>query len=160
MLIIGIDPGSIRTGFGIIKKERSRSIHVNSGVIQTPAAAGQSKKLHDIYSRLDVVVREHRPDVMVVESLFHAANTQSLIKLSQARGVVLLLGENYGMEIHEYTPLEIKKGVTGFGRADKDQMVYMVRKILDLPDLKSPDQADALAIALYHSHIAGPLGAR
>jgi crossover junction endodeoxyribonuclease RuvC len=160
MLIIGIDPGSIRTGYGIIKKENSRSIHVKSGVIKTPASTGQSKKLRDIYEKLEVVVREFRPEVMVVESLFHAANTQSLIKLSQARGVALLLGENYGMDIHEYTPLEIKKGVTGFGRAEKDQMIFMVQKILGLPDLKSADQADALAMALYHSHISGPLGAR
>ena len=93
---------------------------------------------------------------MVVESLFHANNSQSLMKLSQVRGVILLLGENHGMEIFEYAPMEIKKGLTGYGRAEKDQMVYMVGKILSLPSLKSPDEADALAMALYHSHLCLP----
>ncbi len=155
MLIIGVDPGSNVTGYGIIEKNGVKSRHVHSGVIRTSSPA-HSRRLWQVHSGLDVVIREHMPSIMVVESLFHGNNSQSLMKLSQVRGVILLLGESYGMEIHEYAPMEIKKGLTGYGRAEKDQMVFMVRKILDLPTLKSPDQADALAMALYHSHMCLP----
>jgi crossover junction endodeoxyribonuclease RuvC len=93
---------------------------------------------------------------MVVESLFHATNTQSLMKLSQVRGAILLLGESHGMEIFEYSPMEIKKGLTGYGRAEKEQIIFMVSKILGLTNVTSPDQADALAMALYHSHVCLP----
>jgi crossover junction endodeoxyribonuclease RuvC len=156
MLIIGVDPGSITTGYGIIRKNGSRSAHVASGTIRTGSSSCQSKKLLQIHKKLDEVIRQHGPAVMVVESLFHANNSQSLMKLSQVRGVILLLGEIHGMDIFEYAPMEIKKGLTGYGRAEKEQMVYMVRKILDLPSLKSADQADALAMALFHSHMCLP----
>ncbi len=152
MLILGVDPGSLNTGYGIIRKEGSQSVHIDSGVIRTPSSAPQSKRIWRIHGELERVVKQFQPDIMVVESLFHGHNSQSLIKLSQIRGAVLLIGETYGMQIVEYAPMEIKKGLTGFGRAEKEQMVFMVRNILDLPDLKSLDQADALAMALYHSH--------
>jgi len=158
MIILGVDPGSVTTGYGIIRKEKSREAHVASGIVRTSATAAQSKRLWEIYCRLDRVIRQHMPEVMVVESLFHAKNSQSLMKLSQARGVILLLGESHGMEVHEYSPMEIKKGVTGYGRAEKQQMVYMIAKLLNLPNLKSTDQADALAMALYHSHVCGGNG--
>jgi crossover junction endodeoxyribonuclease RuvC len=156
MLIIGVDPGSISTGYGIIQKIGSRSTHVASGTIRTGSGACQSKRLFKIHEKLDEVIRQHGPAVMVVESLFHSNNSQSLMKLSQVRGVILLLGEIHGMDIFEYAPMEIKKGLTGYGRAEKEQMVYMVRKILNLPSLKSADQADALAMALFHSHMCLP----
>ena len=155
MLIIGVDPGSNVTGYGIIEKDGVRSKHVHSGVVRTSPSA-HSKRLFQIHSKLDEVIREYKPEIMVVESLFHGNNSQSLMKLSQVRGVILLLGESYAMEIYEYSPMEIKKGLTGYGRAEKDQMVFMVRQVLDLPSLKSPDQADALAMALYHSHMCFP----
>ncbi len=156
MLIIGVDPGSTATGYGIIRKNGVRPSHVASGVIRVSANLGQSKRIWEIYRRLDTVVREHRPSVMVVESLFHSNNSQSLMKLSQVRGVILLLGEIYSMDIFEYSPMEIKKGLTGYGKAEKMQMIFMVGKVLALPTLKSPDQADALAMAIYHSHISLP----
>ncbi len=156
MLIIGVDPGSTATGYGIIRKNGVRPSHVASGVIRVSANLGQSKRIREIYRRLDAVVREHRPSVMVVESLFHSNNSQSLMKLSQVRGVILLLGETYSMDIFEYSPMEIKKGLTGYGKAEKVQMMFMVGKVLALPTLKSPDQADALAMAIYHSHISLP----
>jgi crossover junction endodeoxyribonuclease RuvC len=93
---------------------------------------------------------------MVVESLFHFKNSQSLIKMSQIRGVILLLGETHGLEIYEYAPMEIKKGITGYGAAVKEQMIFMISKVLGLGDLRSADEADALAIALYHSHVCRP----
>jgi crossover junction endodeoxyribonuclease RuvC len=157
MLIVGIDPGSNATGYGIIRKDKSRSVHVASGVVRAAGSDCQAKRLCQIYRTLDAVFAEYAPQVMVVESLFHGNNSQSLIKLSQARGVVLLLGEMHGMEVFEYAPMEIKKGLTGYGRADKQQMTFMVRKILGLPELKSPDQADALAMALFHSHMSLPV---
>jgi crossover junction endodeoxyribonuclease RuvC len=156
MLIIGVDPGSVTTGYGIIRKVGSRSSHVASGIIRTRSGSCQSKKLMQIHDKLKEVVQQYDPSVMVVESLFHYNNSQSLMKLSQVRGVILLLGEIHGMDIFEYAPMEIKKGLTGYGAAEKEQMVYMVRKILDLPSLKSADQADALAMALFHSHMSLP----
>jgi crossover junction endodeoxyribonuclease RuvC len=156
MLIMGVDPGSVITGYGIIEKNGSRSSHVASGVVRTRCAHAQSKKIWEVHSKLDSVIRDHQPSVLVVESLFHANNSQTLMKLSQIRGAILLLGEIHGMEIFEYAPMEIKKGITGYGRAEKDQVMYMVGNLLKMPDLKSPDQADALAMALYHSHICRP----
>lgn len=158
MVIIGVDPGSTATGYGIIKKNGTRSSHVASGVIRPNKAAGHSRRLWEIHRELDAVIREHRPSVMVVESLFYGDNSQSLMKLSQVRGVILLLGENHNMSIFEYSPMEIKKGLTGYGRADKSQMVFMVAKILNLTPFKSADEADAVAMALYHSHICRDAG--
>jgi crossover junction endodeoxyribonuclease RuvC len=156
MIILGVDPGSTATGYGIIRKNGVRSIHVASGVIRPSAQWAMSRRLWEIHEKLDAVIRQHSPDVMVVESLFHFKNAQSLMKLSQVRGVILLMGERYGMRIFEYAPMEIKKGVTGYGAADKTQVIFMVGKVLGLPDLKSPDTADALAMALYHSHLCVP----
>ncbi len=158
MVIVGVDPGTSATGYGIIHKNGVKAGHVASGVIRPSKSASHSKKLWEIHERLNEIVREHRPSVMVVESLFHSHNSQSLMKLSQVRGVILLLGETHGMDIFEYSPMEIKRGLTGYGRAEKSQMVFMVTKILSLPDLKSSDQADALAMALYHSHVCRPDG--
>ncbi|MEW6531037.1 MAG: crossover junction endodeoxyribonuclease RuvC [Thermodesulfobacteriota bacterium] len=158
MIIMGVDPGSTATGYGIIEKNGSRARHIASGVIKPPARASHSKRIWDVYQRLDSVAKEHRPSVMVVESLFHATNSQSLMKLSQVRGAILLLGETHSMDIFEYAPMEIKKGITGYGRAEKEQIIFMVSKILGLAPLKSADQADALAMALYHSHISLPAG--
>ena len=156
MIILGVDPGSTATGYGVITKNGVRSIHVASGVIRPSAQWPMSRRLWHIHEQLDAVIREHAPTVMVVESLFHFKNTQSLMKLSQVRGVILLMGERHGMEIFEYTPMEIKKGVTGYGAADKTQVIFMVGKVLGLTDLKSPDRADALAMALFHSHVQTP----
>ena len=156
MIVIGVDPGSIATGYGVIRKNGARSVHVASGVIRASSGASQPKRLWQIYEKLDAIVREYRPGVMVVESLFHATNTQSLMKLSQVRGAILLLGESHGMEIFEYSPMEIKKGLTGYGRAEKEQIIFMVSKILGLTNVTSPDQAYALAMALYHSHVCLP----
>jgi crossover junction endodeoxyribonuclease RuvC len=118
------------------------------------SAWSQSKRIYNVHIKLEEIVAAHRPEVLVVETLFYGENVQSLIKLGQIRGVILLLGEMHGMEVYEYAPREIKKGMTGYGRAEKGQVIHMVRAVLNLPDLKSPDQADALAVALYHSHLA------
>ncbi|MDD3473552.1 MAG: crossover junction endodeoxyribonuclease RuvC [Syntrophaceae bacterium] len=156
MVIIGVDPGSIITGFGIIEKIGITTKFRGGGIIKTPKTTSQSKRLYALQCQLDEIIKMHGPEIMVVESLFYATNSQSLIKLSQARGVILALGEANGMEVVEYSPLEIKKGLTGYGRADKAQVMFMVSKILGIKDLKSPDQSDAIAMALYHAHIARP----
>jgi crossover junction endodeoxyribonuclease RuvC len=156
MRIIGVDPGSAATGFGIVQKNGSASVHVHSGVIRPSKNAGHPKRLCEIYERLEKEIAEHGPRVMVVESLFHHANPQSLMKLCQVRGVILLAGERHGLEIYEYSPMEIKKGLTGYGRADKQQMIFMIQSLLSLKKLRSSDQADALAMALYHSNISWP----
>jgi len=153
---MGVDPGSNATGYGIVQKSGPRSVRVASGVIRPSQGCTQAEKLRSVYEGLETVVRQENPAVLVVESLFHFKNSQSLIKLSQARGVILLLGARYGMDIYEYTPMEIKKGLTGYGAATKDQMKFMVAKLLAVQGLRSPDEADALALALYHSHITVP----
>jgi len=157
LLIIGVDPGSIITGYGIVEKIGPVTRFKAGGVIKTPKTNSQSKRLYALHCELDEVIKSHRPETMVVESLFYATNSQSLIKLSQARGIILALGEANGLDVVEYSPLEIKKGLTGYGRADKTQVMFMVSKILGIKDLNSPDQSDALAMALYHSHIARPI---
>jgi crossover junction endodeoxyribonuclease RuvC len=159
MVILGVDPGTTATGYGIIEKNGSQARHLASGVVRPSRMGSQSRRLWEIHGSLERIICEHSPSVMVVESLFHANNSQSLMKLSQARGVILLVGEAHGMEIFEYAPREIKKGLTGFGAAEKEQIMFMVAKILNVPKLRSPDQADALAMALYHSHICRPYGA-
>jgi crossover junction endodeoxyribonuclease RuvC len=158
MVILGVDPGTTATGYGIIEKNGSQARHLASGVVRPSRTGSQSKRLWEIHGILEQIIREHSPSVMVVESLFHANNSQSLMKLSQARGVILLLGETHGMEIFEYAPREIKKGLTGYGAAEKEQIMFMVARILNVPALRSSDQADALAMALYHCHVCRPCG--
>jgi crossover junction endodeoxyribonuclease RuvC len=157
MIILGVDPGTTATGYGVIFKDGQKSSHLASGAIRAKSSLSISKRIWSIYLELESVIKEHTPATMVVESLFHFKNSQSLMKLSQVRGAILLLGETYGMEIHEYAPMEIKRGLTGYGKADKTQVRFMVEKILGLKDLRSYDQADALAMAIFHSHMVRPL---
>jgi crossover junction endodeoxyribonuclease RuvC len=157
MIILGVDPGTTATGYGVIFKNGPNSNHLASGAIRAKSNLSLAKRIWSIHNDLEGVIKEYSPCTMVVESLFHFKNSQSLMKLSQVRGVILLLGECYGMEIFEYSPMEIKRGLTGYGKADKTQVRFMVEKILGLKALRSYDQADALAMALFHSHIARPL---
>ncbi len=156
MLILGIDPGTVATGYGIVSKNGSSPTYVTGGVIRPGVKRTQSAKLLAVYTALDKIVREFRPSVMVVESLFHSVNIQSLIKMGQVRGVILLLGELHSLELFEYSPREIKQGITGYGNADKAQVMFMIQKILRLPTLKSSDLADALAMATFHAHTNFP----
>jgi crossover junction endodeoxyribonuclease RuvC len=153
MIILGVDPGTAITGYGIVRKEGAAVSHIVSGVVRTSAKWSQAERLLHVYACLDEKIQTLSPAVLAVESLFHAVNPQSLMKLCQVRGAILLLGAKRGMEICEYSPLEIKRGLTGYGRAEKSQMMFMVAKLLRLAPLSSPDEADALAIALYHAHV-------
>jgi crossover junction endodeoxyribonuclease RuvC len=148
--ILGIDPGTGILGFGIIDVEpNGKSVMIDAGVIRTSSTETDSHRLLTIYEELQSIIKLHKPTIMSVEKLFFAQNVTTAMTVSQARGVVLLLGEKNSMELHEFTPLQIKQAVTGYGRADKKQIQEMVRILLGLNEVPKPDDcADALAAAL------------
>lgn len=148
--ILGIDPGTGILGFGIIDVDtRGNSVLVEAGVIRTPAKQPDSDRLSTIYNELSEIITAHKPTVMSVEKLFFAQNVTTAMSVSQARGVVLLCGKQHNMELHEYTPLQIKMAITSYGKADKKQVQEMVRIILGLNEVPKPDDcADALAAAI------------
>jgi len=148
--ILGIDPGTGILGFGVIELNKQRKMAlVDAGVIRTPAKQPDSDRLFTIYNELTGLVKELQPDIMSVEKLFFAQNVTTAMSVSQARGVVLLIGKQFDLELYEFTPLQIKQAVTGYGRADKKQIQEMVRVILGLQDVPKPDDAaDALAAAI------------
>ncbi len=150
MRILGIDPGTGILGFGVIAIDaKGKAQLVDAGVIRTPVKQPDSERLLTIYDELTEVIRDFKPEVMAVERLFFAQNVTTAMSVSQARGVVLLCGEQNRLQLHEYTPLQIKQALTGYGRADKKQMQEMVRVILGLKEAPKPDDcADALAAAL------------
>lgn len=151
MRILGIDPGTGILGFGIIDVGRAHTL-VDAGVVRTPAHQPLPERLHTIYDELAQLADRHQPAAMAVEKLFFARNVTTAISVSHARGVVLLIGQQRGIPIFEYTPLQIKQAVTGYGKADKKQMQEMVRVLLRLKDVPKPDDcADALAAALTHA---------
>ena len=149
MRILGIDPGTGIVGFGVIDYERGNSAFIDAGVIRTPAHQPDSDRLITIYQELEDIISQHKPDVMAVEKLFFIRNITTAMSVSQARGVILLLGKQQKLQLHEYTPLQIKQAVTGYGKADKKQIQEMVKIILKLPNIPKPDDAaDALAAAI------------
>ncbi|MDB5185945.1 MAG: Crossover junction endodeoxyribonuclease RuvC [Candidatus Saccharibacteria bacterium] len=153
MRILGIDPGTGILGFGVIDvDQKGKATLVDAGVIRTPVKQADSDRLLTIYDELHEIIKELKPTVMSVEKLFFAKNVTTAMSVSQARGVVLLCGKQHGLELFEYTPMQIKQGITGYGRADKKQIQEMVRLILGLQEVPKPDDAaDALAAAICHS---------
>lgn len=152
MRILGIDPGTGILGFGVIDVERSQAKLVDAGVIRTPVHEDDAVRLLTIYEELTEIIKLNKPDQMSVEKLFFARNVTTAMTVAQARGVVLLCGKQAGLTIAEYTPMQIKQAVTGYGKADKKQMQEMVRVILQLREIPKPDDAaDALAAAITHS---------
>lgn len=153
MRILGIDPGTGILGFGVIEANgRGKSELVDAGVIRTPVKEDDAIRLLTIYEELMEIIASAKPSVMSVEKLFFAQNVTTAMTVSQARGVVLLAGKISGLNIFEYTPLQIKQALTGYGRADKRQIQEMVRVMLGLRDIPKPDDcADALAAAITHS---------
>lgn len=147
--IIGIDPGTGILGFGVIDVEKSNMTLVDAGVIKTPVHEEDSVRLETIFNELSEIIDQNKPTVMAVEKLFFAQNVTTAMSVAQARGVVLLLGKQHKMELFEYTPLQIKQAITGYGKAEKAQMQEMVRTILKLKSIPKPDDAaDALAAAI------------
>jgi crossover junction endodeoxyribonuclease RuvC len=152
MRILGIDPGTGIMGFGVIEVFKGKAQLVDGGVIRTPVKEDDAVRLLTIYEELTDIIAATKPQQMSVEKLFFAQNVTTAMTVSQARGVILLCGKQAGLEIFEYTPLQIKQALTGYGRADKKQIQEMVRVILQLTEVPKPDDcADALAAAITHS---------
>lgn len=152
MRIIGIDPGTGILGFGVIDSMAGKTTMVDAGVIRTKVHQPLDERLMEIFNCLTDIIAQTKPSVMVVEKLFFAQNVTTAMSVSHARGVVMLAGKLAGLEIVEYTPLQIKQALTGYGRAEKKQMQEMVRVMLGLSEIPKPDDcADALAAALMHA---------
>ena len=152
MRILGIDPGTGILGFGVIDVTNGKTQLVDAGVIRTPAHEDDVVRLQTIYDELTDIITQTKPTHMAVEKLFFARNVTTAMTVAQARGVVLLCGSQNNLEIAEYTPLQIKMAITGYGRADKKQIQEMVRIHLGLAEVPKPDDcADALAAALTHA---------
>jgi len=155
MRVLGIDPGSVVSGYGLVDEEGHRIFYAGSGSISTTARLSFPDRLKKIYDGLGRVMEDKKPDVVVLESLFFAKNAQSALKLGHARGVAVLAAVNMGVPIFEYTPLEIKQAVVGYGAAEKAQVQQMVKTLLKLDSIPKPhDASDALAAAICHIHSA------
>lgn len=160
MKVFGIDPGSERTGYGCVESDGSRHRLVACGAIVTSPRLGFPAQLLRIHKQLTALLAEHRPECVAVESIFHAVNVRSALKLGHARGVAVLAAVEGGYDCAEYTPAEIKRAVVGYGRAEKHQVQEMVRLLLGLSEAPKPhDAADALAVAICHLHSQGPAAA-
>lgn len=152
MRILGIDPGTGILGFGVIEVRDKKALLIEAGVIRTPAHTPLDERLVEIYDGLVSIISETKPEVMCIEKLFFAQNVTTAMSVSHARGVAMLAGKKAGLTITEYTPLQIKQTLTGYGRADKKQMQEMVRVHLQLKEAPKPDDcADALAAAITYS---------
>ncbi|MEI7904728.1 MAG: crossover junction endodeoxyribonuclease RuvC [Candidatus Firestonebacteria bacterium] len=157
MKILGIDPGVATTGYGVIEYTGGHSTAIDYGVITTEPNIALSERLKSIYSAVTKILKKFAPDEMAVEEIFFAKNIKTAIMVSEARGVILLAGANYGLKtVNEYTPLEVKMALSGYGRAEKPQIQQMVKILLGLKTIPKPDDmADALAIAICHAHNRG-----
>ncbi|MDN5345195.1 MAG: crossover junction endodeoxyribonuclease RuvC [Clostridia bacterium] len=156
MLILGIDPGTAIVGYGLVQTAAAGRLQALAwGCIRTPAAEKTSLRLALIYDRLQEIIQGQRPDIMAIEELFFNKNSRTALAVGQARGVVLLAAAHAGLPVYEYTPLEVKQAVTGFGRAPKGQVQRMVQTLLGLKNRPTPDDiADALAVAICHASFA------
>ncbi len=157
MMVIGIDPGTATTGYGLVQENEDGSLKaIDYGVIQTPPGVAMPERLLSLYERLKEILLLHRPDSGAVEKLFFQRNVTTAISVGQARGVALLALAQMHLTVMEYTPLEIKQAVAGFGGARKQQVQQMVRALLNMNEIPRPDDAaDALAVAICHLHSAG-----
>jgi len=151
MLILGIDPGVAATGYGVIETEGGLKA-LEYGIIRTAAGTPQSERLREIHKQVEEIVRKHGPREIAMERLFFCRNTTTAISVGQAQGVILLAACVGGGAVFEYTPLEVKETITGYGRATKNQVQHRVKEILRLSDLPPDDTADALAVAMCHYH--------
>jgi len=150
--IFGIDPGSHVTGYGVIEKEGNYLRHVLHGEVKPHKSSLLSEVLISIYQQLSAVITETTPDAIAVENIFYGKNVSSLIKQAEVRGLTIFTGANLGIPVFEYSPLEVKQAVVGYGRAEKRQVQIMVKAILKLSSLPPADAADALAVAVCHAN--------
>jgi crossover junction endodeoxyribonuclease RuvC len=157
LIVLGIDPGTAMTGYGLVERTGSRLRAVDYGCLETPARMALPERLLLIQDGLVDLIETHRPDLVAVERLFFNKNVQTAFAVGQARGVALLTAARYGLPVHEYGPHEVKLAVTGHGRAEKVQVQRMVQVVLGLATLPRPDDAaDALAIAICLAHAHRP----
>ena len=155
MRILGIDPGYAIVGYGVVDLNASKFKAVDFGVITTPAKIPIENRLESIYYEMAKLIEKHRPDCMAIEELFFNSNHTTAIPVAEARGIILLAAKQHGIQIFEYTPLQVKSAVVGYGRAEKKQIMYMVTNILGLEKEPRPDDtADALAAAICHGYIS------
>ncbi len=152
MIIIGIDPGIALMGFGVIDVQKNKTTVLDYGVVSTPKTDTLPIRLSKVYQGICQLIEKYKPDQMAVEELFFTKNTKTGIAVAEGRGVALLAAVHHNVALFEYTPNQIKQALTGTGRAEKNQVQYMVKAILHLTTIPKPDDAaDALAVALCHS---------
>lgn len=156
MLVLGIDPGTATTGYGLVQQRDGRQVKlVDYGVIRTSSDRPMAERLKKLYHDLDDIIAEYRPDEAAVEELFFSRNVTTALTVGQARGVAMLAAAEAGLPVHEYKPAEIKQAVVGYGNASKEQVQEMVRVLLGIDKIPRPDDAaDAVAVAICHIHSA------
>jgi len=150
MRVLGVDPGSVVCGYGVLEEVGGRLVHVDNGCIAPGRKGSFNDRLKDIYDGLSEMIERFGPDEVALEDSFFSRNVKSAIKLGQARGVCILAALNAGLPVAEYPPMEVKQSVTGYGRADKSQVSKMVMTLLSLPEVAAEDASDALAVAICH----------
>ncbi len=156
MIILGIDPGYAIVGYGVIYYQSGRFRVLEYGAITTPAGMPLPKRLHRIYEGMEELIRKYKPDALSIEQLFFNTNSTTAIGVAEARGCILLSADMNNLPIFEYTPLQVKQAVTGYGRAEKRQIMQMTTTLLGLTEIPKPhDAADALAVAVCHAHSSG-----
>lgn len=155
MVILGIDPGYAIVGWGVVEYYRSNFRVLGYGAITTDANTPFPERLQAIYNDMCYLFEKYKPEAMSMEKLFYNSNQKTVIDVAQARGVITLAAQMYGKDIFEYTPLQVKQSVTGYGRAEKKQVMEMTKNILGLKEIPKPDDtADALAMAICHGHVS------
>ncbi len=155
MLILGIDPGVATIGFGLVRVERQKNTLVEYGVITTPPGIPLSSRLLQIFNDMEELIRQFHPDEMAVEELFFSKNITTGIAVAHGRGVILLAAEKLGVPVFEYTPMQVKQAVVGYGAAEKKQVMLMTQRLLGMKQIPRPDDAaDALALAICHGRAA------
>ncbi len=160
MIILGVDPGTATMGYGVLEKTGNRYRALAYGVLQTPRTLPAHERLLALYRGLRELVEQYKPDVVATEQLLFSTNRRTAIQVARAAGIALLVAAEAGVKWREYTPLQVKQAVTGYGGADKKQVQTMTQRLLGLESPPKPDDAaDALAIAICHAHYAGILNA-
>jgi crossover junction endodeoxyribonuclease RuvC len=155
MRVLGIDPGSRITGYGLVEQAGSRLVHVDNGAIFTDSAIDFPGRLKQIFDGLTRVIAEYRPDQVAIENIFFSTNAQSALKLGQARGAAIVAAVHAGLPVAEYSALQVKQAVVGRGRAEKGQVQKMLKALLGLPETAQADASDALAVAICHINSYG-----
>ncbi|WP_003541657.1 crossover junction endodeoxyribonuclease RuvC [Desulfotomaculum nigrificans] len=153
MIILGIDPGTAITGYGVLEFKGNSYKPVDYNCLRTGPELSLDLRLKNLYQEINRIIAKYQPQYMAVEELFFNKNVRTALAVGHARGVALLAGANAGIPVAEYTPLQVKQAVTGYGKADKQQVQFMVKTLLSLPEVPKPDDvADALAVAICHAH--------